>query len=87
MNSMLLLIDEAIKARLPFQYNPECGAFEADEFRVTMCAAPYKVIDLTGAQRDPLYLHKPELVVEYIKMTVEDFPKKLFLKGDHSHGP
>lgn len=66
MTNMQKLMDAAIKAGLAFQYNPELGAFESNEFRVTMCGAPYKVIDLVGTQHNPLYLHDAKLVVSYI---------------------
>ena len=68
MTNMQSLMNAAMKAGLAFQYNPECGGFESNEFRVTICAAPYKAVDLSGPQCAPLYLHKPELVVQYIKL-------------------
>ncbi len=70
MTNIQSLMDAAMKAGLAFQYNPERGAFESNAFRVTMCAAPYRLVDLgcTNPDAFPLYLHNPELVVKYIKM-------------------
>jgi hypothetical protein len=65
---MLKLMEAAMVAGLAFEWNPEVGAFEANDFRVTILDTLYRVKDLTGGVRNDAYMTYPADVVKYIEL-------------------
>lgn len=65
---MLKLMEAAMVAGLVFEWNPEVGAFESNDFRVTILDTIYRVKDLTGGVRSDAHMTYPADVVRYIEL-------------------